>query len=156
LRPQRHRPAQKTTQLAETRAPGSESKTGLIYRSRRYLLLAKGRGRQRTQTEAGQTPRLAGDGRRLPRALTDLERIAEFLVVRSACRGNFKLVVHALDVLRQHPHIGRPAEAGFRELVIARGRSGYLALYRYDEAADRITVYAIRHQREAGYDPQKR
>lgn len=93
-----------------------------------------------------------------PRALADFERIAEFLLGDDphAAAETSKLVVHALEVLRRHPHIGRPAEAGFRELVIARGRSGYLALYRYDEAADRITVYAIRHQREAGYDPQKR
>jgi len=35
--------------------------------------------------------------------------------------------------------------------VISRGRSGYLALYRYDEDRDRVLVLTIRHQREAGY-----
>jgi plasmid stabilization system protein ParE len=46
---------------------------------------------------------------------------------------------------------GQPVESGFRVLVISRGRSGYLALYRYDEARDRVLVLTIRHQREAGY-----
>jgi hypothetical protein len=35
--------------------------------------------------------------------------------------------------------------------VISRGKTGYLALYHYDEARDRILVLAIRHQREAGF-----
>lgn len=38
-----------------------------------------------------------------------------------------------------------------RELVISRGRTGYLALYRVDEAKARVLVLAIRHQREAGF-----
>jgi len=36
-------------------------------------------------------------------------------------------------------------------LVISRGRSGYLALYSYDDAADVVLVLAIRHQREQDY-----
>jgi len=38
-----------------------------------------------------------------------------------------------------------------RELVIAFGDSGYIALYRYNPAADTVYVLAFRHQREAGY-----
>jgi hypothetical protein len=38
-----------------------------------------------------------------------------------------------------------------RELVISRGKSGYLALYDYDEPNDMVLVLALRHQREAGY-----
>jgi plasmid stabilization system protein ParE len=53
--------------------------------------------------------------------------------------------------LGQHPLIGRAVESGCRELVISRGRSGYVALYRYDEARDDVLILAIRHQREAGY-----
>jgi hypothetical protein len=45
--------------------------------------------------------------------------------------------------------IGRPVEAGLRELLISRGRSGYVALYRYDPAADTAVVLAIRRQRES-------
>jgi len=47
--------------------------------------------------------------------------------------------------------IGRPVESNYRELVISRGRSGYIALYRYHETRDVVLVLAIRHQREAGY-----
>lgn len=37
-----------------------------------------------------------------------------------------------------------------RELVISRGKTGYIALYRYDEIRDVARVLAIRHQRELG------
>ncbi|MBM3345667.1 MAG: type II toxin-antitoxin system RelE/ParE family toxin [Betaproteobacteria bacterium] len=88
-----------------------------------------------------------------PRALADLERVGDFLSADDpgAAARTASLVTHAIEVLRQHPLIGRLAEAGSRELVISRGRSGYLALYDYDEATDRVTVLGIRHQREAGY-----
>jgi plasmid stabilization system protein ParE len=89
-----------------------------------------------------------------PDALADLERITEFLLESDApaAAETAGLVTGAIDILRLHPRIGRPVEQGFRELVISRGRSGYLALYGYDEAGDAIIVYAIRHQREVGYD----
>lgn len=48
-------------------------------------------------------------------------------------------------MLKRHPLIGRPAEAGLRELVISRGRSGYLALYSYRPAVGVVFVLAIRH-----------
>jgi plasmid stabilization system protein ParE len=87
------------------------------------------------------------------RALSDIERVADFLLEnhpQEAVR-TVMLIVDAIAVLREHPLIGRPAEQGLRELVISRGRAGYLALYSYDEAADRMLVHAVRHQREAGY-----
>ncbi len=87
------------------------------------------------------------------RALADLERLTEFLVEIDpvAATQTVDLVVSAVAILEHHPLIGRPAEADLRELVISRGRSGYVALYRYDLERDRILVLAIRHQREAGY-----
>jgi plasmid stabilization system protein ParE len=88
-----------------------------------------------------------------PRALADLERLVDFLLETDAANAatTFELIESAVSVLASHPLIGRPVEAGLRELVISRGRSGYLALDRYDEARDRMLVLAIRHQREAGY-----
>jgi plasmid stabilization system protein ParE len=62
-----------------------------------------------------------------------------------------RLVAEAIEVLRNYPFIGRPAESGLRELVISRGKSGYLALYDHQESLDAVVVLAIRHQREAGY-----
>ena len=87
------------------------------------------------------------------RALADIDRLAEFLLEetpREAAR-TAALISDAVDMLREHPLIGRPAEHDLRELVISRGHTGYLALYAWDEAADRVLVLAIRHQREAGY-----
>lgn len=88
-----------------------------------------------------------------PRASSDLQRLVDFLAESdpSAAAQTAELIVSAVEALKHHPLIGRPVEWGFRELVISRGRSGYLALYRYDEARDRVLVLTIRHQREAGY-----
>jgi plasmid stabilization system protein ParE len=46
-----------------------------------------------------------------------------------------------------HPLLGRPAGHGLRELLISRGRTGYVALYQYDAATDAVVVLAVRHQR---------
>ncbi len=87
------------------------------------------------------------------RALADLTRITDFLVETNptAAVETVTLVAEAVRVLRHHPLIGRPAEDALRELVISRGRTGYLALYSYEEAEDTVLILAIRHQREAGY-----
>ena len=61
------------------------------------------------------------------------------------------LIAEAVDVLANHPLMGRPVEQGLRELVISQGKSGYVALYSYEREADVVLVLAIRHQREAGY-----
>lgn len=57
-------------------------------------------------------------------------------------------------MLEQHPLLGRVMREGLRELVISRGESGYLALYEYRSLHDDVVIFAVRHQREAGYtDP---
>jgi hypothetical protein len=43
-------------------------------------------------------------------------------------------------------------ESGLRELVISRGKTGYVALYDYIAATGTIIVFAVRHQREVGYE----
>ena len=60
-------------------------------------------------------------------------------------------IIAAITVLERNPLIGRPVEAGRRELVIGRGAHGYLALYRYMAEIDTVLVLAVRSQREAGY-----
>ncbi len=86
-------------------------------------------------------------------AVGDLERLTDFLLESDPVTAveTIDLIEEAVGVLRRHPLIGRPAESGLRELVISRGRSGYLALYSYEPAVDVAFVLAIRHQREAGY-----
>ena len=88
-------------------------------------------------------------------ALEDLERLTHFLLESDpkAASETFSLIEEAIDVLQRHPLIGRPAEAGLRELVISRGQTGYVALYSYELDEDAVLVLAIRHQREAGYPP---
>jgi addiction module RelE/StbE family toxin len=88
-----------------------------------------------------------------PRALADLERLSDFLAETDlhAATHTVDLIVDAVAVLEEHPLIGRRAEADLRELVISRGKSGYIALYRYEGERDRVLVLAVRHHREAGY-----
>ncbi|HEY7945127.1 MAG: type II toxin-antitoxin system RelE/ParE family toxin [Burkholderiales bacterium] len=88
-----------------------------------------------------------------PRALDDLDRLVDFLVAQSlkSAKASAALIASGLEALRLHPLLGRPTEHGLRELLISRGRTGYVALYQYDAAADRVLVLAVRHQREAGF-----
>lgn len=86
-------------------------------------------------------------------AVNDLERLADFLLesLPDAAAATGEVILSALELLRDHPEIGRPADHGLRELVISRGRTGYLALYEYDARNDAVVVLRIRHQRESGY-----
>ena len=56
-------------------------------------------------------------------------------------------------LLETVPDLGRPLPEmpELRELVIAFGDSGYVALYRHEPADDAVYVLAFRHQKEAGY-----
>jgi plasmid stabilization system protein ParE len=86
-------------------------------------------------------------------ALLDLERLADFLLQTDpkAATDTAVLISEALEIPTQHPEIGQKVHFGQRELVISRGRTGYLALYRFLPHIDRIVVLALRHQRESGY-----
>jgi len=88
------------------------------------------------------------------RAFGDFERIFEFLAEGDPPIAALAVttIQDAVSILERHPLIGRPVESDLRELVISRGKTGYLALYSYLEAEDVVLVLAIRHQREAGYD----
>ena len=85
-------------------------------------------------------------------ALDDLDRLEDFLLEadKSAARQTIPLILSAVETLRLHPNIGRHRADQLRELVISRGKTGYIALYRYNEFRDVVTVFAIRHQREVG------
>jgi plasmid stabilization system protein ParE len=86
-------------------------------------------------------------------ALADLERLSDFLreTDPQAAQATATLIFEALEILMQHPEIGHKVHFGQSELVISRGRTGYLALYRFLPHVDRILVLALRHQRESGY-----
>ena len=87
------------------------------------------------------------------RALADLEGLFDFIAAEDPQRARQQLVSvrRALELLADHPLLGRAAEEGRRELVLSRGRFGYIAKYRWLPADDIALILAIRHQLEAGY-----
>ena len=86
-------------------------------------------------------------------AHADLERVFDFLAETDlrAAMASKAAIFDGLRILERHPLIGRAVEEGFRELVISRGKSGYVALYQYLDADEVVLVFALRHQREAGF-----
>ena len=86
-------------------------------------------------------------------ALADLERLTDFLIASdpNAALSTVVLIEEAVEILKRHPLIGRPVEPPLRELVISRGRTGYLALYSFEPVEQIVLILSIRHQRELGY-----
>lgn len=86
-------------------------------------------------------------------ALADLERLTDFLIETdpAAALETVGLIEEAVALLVRHPLIGRPVEFALHELVISRGRTGYVALYSLEQDQDAVLILAIRHQREAGF-----
>jgi len=91
------------------------------------------------------------------RALRDLERLFDFVAAADPERALAQLssVRAAFEVLADHPLLGRVAEDGRRELVLSRGRYGYIAKYRWSPSEDVVLILAVRHQREAGYTEER-
>jgi plasmid stabilization system protein ParE len=87
------------------------------------------------------------------RALADLERLFDFLADHNPnlARERMLSVRRAFEVLAEHPLLGRQAEDGRRELILSRGKFGYVAKYRWVAADDVVLILAVRHQLEAGY-----
>ncbi|MGY1489619.1 type II toxin-antitoxin system RelE/ParE family toxin [Methylobacillus pratensis] len=84
-------------------------------------------------------------------ALEDIERLVDFLLEQSPewAVATFDIIDHGISLLALHPNIGRPIPGtDLKELVISRGRSGYIALYEFDPLTDQVLILAIRHQRE--------
>jgi plasmid stabilization system protein ParE len=87
------------------------------------------------------------------RASADLIRLFNFLAEKDVptAQRAIRQVRDSLTILARMPKIGRPAEEGFRELIIDFGSSGYLALYDFDEVQDAVIVHGVRHQKENDY-----
>jgi plasmid stabilization system protein ParE len=86
-------------------------------------------------------------------AFADPERLADFFAkdVSKAAIASIDVIRDGIEILERHPLVGRPCEEGLRELLISYGKSGYVALYSYEQPHDVVLVLAIRHQREAAY-----
>ena len=87
------------------------------------------------------------------RALVELERLFDFIAAEKPAKAREQIlsVRKALELLADHPLLGRVAEQGRRELVLSRGRYGHIAKYRWLPAEDIVLILAVRHQLEAGY-----
>ena len=85
-------------------------------------------------------------------AVHDLERLTDFLLQndKNAALATVELIEEAVQILKNHPLIGRLCDSHLRELVISRGKNGYIALYSFEEAKNTILINAIRHQKESG------
>lgn len=94
-------------------------------------------------------------------AAEDLERLFDFVLQRERQRhdGDLELAERALQAiedgilsLRRSPFTCRKAGQSpfMRELVIAFGRSGYVALFEIVDSAN-VVVAAVRHQLEDDY-----
>ncbi len=88
-------------------------------------------------------------------AADGLERCRQFLAAKApeAVRRAGQAIERQFLLLGTAPDIGRPFPEmpELRELVIAFGDSGYVALYRHEPADNAVYVLAFRHQKEAGY-----
>lgn len=89
------------------------------------------------------------------KARDDVARLVEFLIESNidAALATFGIIDEGVSVLKNHPEIGRPTESdALRELVISRGRTGYVALYAFDELRELVIVLRVKHQRESGFN----
>ena len=88
-----------------------------------------------------------------PQIQADINRIFNFLFEHTPDIVNDRVaaIIAAIDILATSPRIGRPTDGGKRELIIATGSGGYVALYQYVPELDIAFVLTIRSQREAGY-----
>ena len=86
-------------------------------------------------------------------ALANLARAFEFLLEhdQEAAIASAAAIREAVELLANHPMIGRRVAGELRELVISYGKTGYVALYRFIPARDLVRVLAVRHQRELDY-----
>ena len=89
-----------------------------------------------------------------PSATDDILRLVEFAFGAEPdyAQQISGIVEDGVMVLNRHPQIGRMVlHTSYRELIISYGKSGYIALYHYDEIRNIVTVLAVRHQRELDY-----
>ena len=88
-----------------------------------------------------------------PAAIAHLERLFEYLAEKnpSSAMDAVTAIRSAVELLGQHPLIGRAVEGELRELVISYGKTGYVALYRFVLSDDEVRVLGFRHQRALDY-----
>ena len=90
------------------------------------------------------------------RAFAHLEQIFEFIAENDAARAlkTIERIREGVLILERHPLIGRPVEDGRRELIVSRGHSAHVVLYRWLPADETVLILAVRDARQAGYLPE--
>ena len=88
-------------------------------------------------------------------ARADLLRLYAFLLERDApaARRALDAIRKAADMLETFPYTCRKVEPDnpyLRELVVAFGDAGYVALFEIEDERT-VTILAVRHQREDDY-----
>jgi plasmid stabilization system protein ParE len=88
-------------------------------------------------------------------ARADLLRLYAFLLERDApaARRALDAIRKAADMLASFPYTCRKVEPDnpyLRELVVAFGDAGYVALFEIEDERT-VTILAVRHQREDDY-----
>jgi plasmid stabilization system protein ParE len=83
-----------------------------------------------------------------------MQRLHAFLRPRrpDCARRAGEAIRQGVQALATHPRMGRLVEdlpEQYREWPVDFGDSGYVARYRLDN--DRVTILAVRHQKEAGF-----
>ena len=111
-------------------------------------------GKQPTTDEPAETPQANAPVHFDVAALADVQRVYRFLAIKNvpAAREAVKAIRQSVNILAQHPEVGRPIEEmepEYREWPISFGSSGYVALYRFDGQS--AIILAQRQQREVWY-----
>ena len=85
----------------------------------------------------------------------DLRRIAEFLSEWHAeeMDGVLEAMERSIETLTVNPYLGRPVlhRRNRRELIVGRGKLGFIVRYTIDESQRVALVLGIRGQRERGF-----
>jgi plasmid stabilization system protein ParE len=88
-------------------------------------------------------------------AVKGLTRCRQFISAKNplAAKRAGQVIDRQFALLESNADLGRPfsEHIDLRELIIAFGESGYVALYRHIASDDAIYILAFRHQKEAGY-----
>lgn len=89
-----------------------------------------------------------------PKAIDDMFRLVLFVYETEPAYADqtADVIENGILILQSHPYLGRVlTQINARELIISHGKSGYIALYKYEEFRDLVTILGIRHQREVDY-----
>ncbi len=89
------------------------------------------------------------------RARDDIARLVDFLIEHDvdAALTIFYVIDDGVSILKNHPEVGRPTENdNLRELIISRGRTGYIALYEFDEINELAIILRVKHQRKEDFN----